>query len=65
MKQQKKNFVDVLDDVIEKYLEDNIINDAEKQSVARFIQFSQIPQAILNQHHSIEKCCKQMLFRIY
>lgn len=52
---KEKIFVDVLDDVIEKYLEDNIINDAEKQSVARFIQFSQIPQAILNQHHSIEK----------
>ena len=52
---KEKIFVYVLDDVIEKYLEDNIINDAEKQSVARFIQFSQIPQAILNQHHSIEK----------
>lgn len=48
-------YVDVLDNAVDGYLNDGMIDDAEKKTIARFIQFSQLPQAVLNRNHAIEK----------
>lgn len=48
-------FVDVLDSAVKNYLNDGIIDEAEKWTVARFIQFSGLPQSVLNRNHAIEK----------
>lgn len=48
-------FTQVLDEAIEGYLNDGVMSPDEKSMVARFIQFSSIPQAVLNKNHSLEK----------
>lgn len=48
-------FIEALDKAIDEYLNDGIIDNAEKSTVARYIQFSNIPQSTLNKNHSIEK----------
>ncbi len=48
-------FVKVLDDAVENYLNDGIIDNEEKKTIARFIQFSEISQLILNRNHALEK----------
>lgn len=48
-------FVNVLDNAIDSYLNDNIIDDQEKKMVARYIQFSGLPTNVLNKNHAIEK----------
>ena len=48
-------FVNVLDTAIESYLNDGIIDSEEKKMVARFIQFTGMPTAVLNKNHAIEK----------
>lgn len=53
---EKENiYVEVCDDAINSYLNDGLISVTEKQTVARFIQFSAMPQTVLNRNHSIEK----------
>ncbi len=54
-KSKEDIYVSVLDTAIEEYLGDGIIDDAEKKVVARYIQFSNLPQDILNRNHAIEK----------
>lgn len=48
-------YVEVCDDAIDSYLNDGLINNQEKHTVARFIQFSALPQTVLNRNHSLEK----------
>lgn len=48
-------FVDSLDSAVKNYLNDGIIDETEKWTVARFIQFSGLPQSVLNRNHAIEK----------
>ena len=52
---KEKILVKVLDDAVEKYLEDYIIDDSEKRCIARFVQFSGLSQTALNRHHSLER----------
>lgn len=44
-----------LDTAVERYLDDGIIDSQEEQMVARFMQFSGLPQSVLNRNHSLEK----------
>lgn len=48
-------FIEALDSAIEEYLNDGVVDSEEEKTVARYIQFSNIPQDILNRNHSIEK----------
>lgn len=48
-------YVDAFDRAIDRFLADGIIDDGERAVVARFIQFSGIPQSRLNARHSLEK----------
>lgn len=48
-------YVEVLDAAIDNYLNDGIIDATERQTVARFVQFSELPQSVLNRNHSLEK----------
>ncbi|MDE7180268.1 MAG: hypothetical protein K2N88_03620 [Muribaculaceae bacterium] len=43
------------DEAIDRYLDDGIIDEAEERSVARFVQFTGLPQHVLNANHSLEK----------
>ncbi len=44
-----------LDAAIEQYLEDGIIDQEEERTVARFIQFTGLPQQVLNANNALEK----------
>lgn len=48
-------FINVLDAVIESYLNDGIIDTEEKKTVARYIQFSGMSTATLNRNQAIER----------
>lgn len=54
-KRKEEVYVDVLDQAMDNYLNDGIIDTAEKQTIARFMQFSELPQTVLNRNHSLEK----------
>lgn len=43
------------DDAIDNYLNDGVIDTQENQIVARFMQFTGLPQSVLNTHQSLEK----------
>lgn len=43
------------DEAVEGYLDDGIIDSAEERMVARFVQFSELPQNFLNANKSLEK----------
>lgn len=44
-----------LDTAVEHYLDDGMIDQAEERTVARFVQFSGLPQEFLNANHSLER----------
>lgn len=48
-------YCQVFDSAIEKYLDDGIIDAKEEGTVARFIQFSELPQHLLNINKSLER----------
>lgn len=48
-------YIEALDRAMEEFLNDGVIDSDEKKSVARFIQFSNLSQSVLNKNHSIEK----------
>lgn len=48
-------FAQVLDEAVEAYLNDGVMSPDERSMVARFIQFSGIPQPVLNKNHSLER----------
>lgn len=48
-------YCQVFDSAIEKYLDDGIIDAKEEGTVARFIQFSELPQHLLNANKSLER----------
>ena len=51
----KNIYCESFDTAIEQYLDDGIIDTAEEQSVARFMQFSGLSQQVLNANKSLEK----------
>lgn len=48
-------YISMFDNAIDQYLNDGIIDSEEEKTVARFIQFSGLPQNVLNTNHSLEK----------
>lgn len=48
-------YCSVFDEAIDNYLNDGIIETKENQTVARFMQFTGLPQAVLNANQSLEK----------
>ncbi|EOA58475.1 hypothetical protein HMPREF1214_02047 [Bacteroides sp. HPS0048] len=48
-------YCSVFDGAIDNYLNDGIIETKENQTVARFMQFTGLPQAVLNANQSLEK----------
>ena len=52
---KEKLFISCLDDAVETYLQDNIIDDTEYKMITRFVQFSGLQQTVLNVHHSLDK----------
>lgn len=48
-------FCAALDNAIEQYLDDGVIDTEEERTVARFVQYSGLSQNVLNAHHSLEK----------
>lgn len=51
----ENEYIKVFDQAVDRYLEDGIISTKEEQMVARFIQFTGMPQNKLNVHKSLEK----------
>lgn len=50
-----KVFCEAFDEAVDQYLEDGLIDAAEERTVARFVQYSGLPQNRLNANHSLEK----------
>lgn len=50
-----KELCSAFDEAIERYLNDGVIKAEEEKTVARFIQYSGLPQTILNANKSLEK----------
>jgi Mrp family chromosome partitioning ATPase len=48
-------YTQLLDNAVESYLNDGIISDQEYRMVARFIQFSGVPQSTINANHALDK----------
>ena len=48
-------YCSVFDDAIDNYLNDGVIDTQENRTVARFMQFTGLPQAVLNANQSLEK----------
>lgn len=63
----KKSFDNILcstfDEAIESYLNDGIIDSAEEQTIARFIQYSGLSQMSLNANKSLEKFLQAKVLR--
>lgn len=53
----------VFDEVVERYLEDGVIDVEEQKIIARFIQYSSISQAQLNQNRSLEKVLQSQVLQ--
>ncbi len=51
----RKVYCEAFDAAIDRYLDDGIIDTAEERTVARFMQFSELPQEALNARRSLEK----------
>ncbi|MFA6609115.1 MAG: hypothetical protein WCT07_04400, partial [Candidatus Paceibacterota bacterium] len=51
----KQIYLKAFDDAISNYLNDGVISDTEKKTVARFQQFTNLPQQVLNTNKSLEK----------
>ena len=51
----RKVYSETFDEAIEQYLDDGIIDQGEERSVARFMQFTGLPQQVLNANKSLEK----------
>ena len=50
-----KEYLTAFDNAIDQYLDDGVIDSSEEQTVARFIQYSGLPQNVLNTNQSLEK----------
>lgn len=51
----KQIYLNAFDDAISNYLNDGVISDKEKKTVARFQQYSGLTQQVLNSNKSLEK----------
>lgn len=51
----KQIYLNAFDEAILYYLNDGVISDIEKKSVARFQQYTSLPQQVLNSNKSLEK----------
>jgi len=51
----ENTYLTLFDNAVDQYLEDGVIDGAEERTLARFIQFSGMPQTILNSNKSLEK----------
>lgn len=51
----EKEYLSLFDNAVEQYLNDGIIDSNEERTLARFIQFSGMPNNVLNSNRSIEK----------
>ncbi len=56
-------YCESFDAAIEQYLDDGIIDQNEERSVARFMQFTGLPQQVLNVNKSLEKVVQSKCFR--
>ena len=50
-----KTYLTLFDNAVERYLDDGVIDSNEERILARFIQYSGLPQAVLNSNKSLEK----------
>lgn len=48
-------FITAFDEAIDRYLDNGIIDEQEEKTIARFIQYSNLPQDKLNANKSLEK----------
>lgn len=51
----EKEYLTLFDNAVDQYLDDGIIDTTEERTLARFIQYSGLPQAVLNTNKSLEK----------
>jgi len=51
----EKEYLILFDNAVNQYLNDGVIDNLEEKTLARFIQFSGLPQATLNTNKSLEK----------
>ena len=51
----EKEYLTLFDNAVNQYLNDGVIDNLEEKTLARFIQFSGLPQATLNTNKSLEK----------
>lgn len=51
----KQIYLNAFDEAISNYLYDGVISDTEKKTVARFQQYTSLPQQVLNSNKSLEK----------
>lgn len=56
-------YCDTFDNAIDNYLNDGVINSIERATAARFIQFSGVPQEILNKNKSVEKIVQSQIIQ--
>ena len=56
-------FLSALDEAVELYLDDGIIDATEQKTIARFIQFSGMSQASLNVNRSLEKMVQSQVLQ--
>lgn len=51
----EKQYLSLFDNAVDQYLDDGIIDTSEERTLARFIQYSGLPQTVLNSNKSLEK----------
>lgn len=51
----RRVYCESFDSAIERYLDDGVIDSAEERAVARFMQFTGLPQHVLNERKSLER----------
>lgn len=56
-------FVSALDNAVSIYLSDNVISNEEKNVIARFQQYTKLPQTSLNSHKSLEKVVQSSILQ--
>lgn len=54
---------ELLDEAVTKFLNDGIIDKKEESSIARFIQFTEIPQNTLNTTHALDKVVQSRILQ--
>jgi len=52
---KQKIYLNVFDKAVEEYFNDGVISEDESKTVARFQQYTALPQQILNAHKSLER----------